>query len=480
MANRSTFYLNGERCEVENHGLTEMLSQFLREKRGMTGTKVVCAEGDCGACTVLMLRPQMKGRDAEIFLPINSCLMPVANLHGTHILSIEALSLNSSLHPAQKAIVETHGTQCGYCTPGFVMALAGLCEEKIHRCEKEIDSTETKNAFTGNLCRCTGYQSLVEAGAAVNFKELKSLKEKFHSKEIETELADLATQGLKIENPSFTYFAPSSLKEALEYLREHDDVKLIANGTDLGVVYNKRMMQLPHLLSLHLLSDCYEISEDKEIVTVGARVSLNSFRHFLKEKVPEYARYLDLFASPQIKNNATLIGNIANASPIGDNAPVLLALEATVIASSVSGDREIPLSEFFLGYRKTALQKNELISAIKFPLPKKEKLKFLKTSIRKDLDISTVNMAFKCEHDGKKLKRVLIAAGGIAATPIRLKKTEDFLSGSTIDSKSLVQALSLAQAEFQPLSDVRGTEAYRRMVVKNYMRRFFQEILEGG
>lgn len=480
MKTKLAFYLNGQFCEVEANKAGLMLSDFLRYEKCLTGTKVVCAEGDCGACTVLRYSPKMCGLDSQNFLPINSCIVPVANLHGQHLITVEALEYKDRLHEVQTAIIDCHGTQCGFCTPGFVMALAGLCEEKIERGEKSINIQETKNALTGNLCRCTGYESIIESGPKVDFKTIESLKKRYHSDDIEKHLEQLGSEALMIEGQDYRFYAPTTYEDACKFVNENPDTKLVANATDLGVVHNKRRIKLTNLLSLHLINEAYFVGEDGDEVTIGSRVTLTEFRHYLKNKLPEYANYLDLFAAPGIKNNATLIGNVATASPIGDNAPVLLALDANITMMSVSGERTIPLSKFFHDYRKTDLKQNELITNISFKIPKNRSVRFYKNSIRKDLDISTVNMAFNLLVKDGKVEECLIGAGGIAAIPLRLSDTESFLVGKTLDQTIIEQAAEKAQSEFTPIDDVRSTATYRRIIVSNYIKRILTEVMRGS
>lgn len=475
MKNNICFYLNGQLVTVPQQQSAMMLSDFLRYELCLTGTKVVCAEGDCGACTLLKFNPLLQGQDSQNFLPVNSCIMPLMSVHGSHLITVEALEKKDQLHQAQEALVKCHGTQCGFCTPGFVMALAGLCDEKIQKKDFNISLDETKNCLTGNLCRCTGYESIIKAGNQIDLKKEESLKNRYHTKEVESKLDKINSEELKIEAEEFSFYAPLTYKDALNFLNNHQNVKIIANATDLGVIHNKRKIRLTHLLSLHLIKEAYEIKETNDSFEIGSRVTLTELRHFLKGKVQEYADYLDIFASPQIKNNATLVGNIANASPIGDNAPVLLALDAHVLLDSYVGKRIVKLDQFFLDYRKTDMKKNELITKIIFKKPQYSHFKCYKNSLRKDLDISTVNMAIHADIKDKTIENIIIGAGGIAATPIRLKRTEAFLKGKLLDDKVIESACKISQTDFTPLSDVRASASYRRLLVHNYLQRFLKD-----
>lgn len=476
MRNKIIFYLNGVRKEVGPKEASMMFAEYLRYDQGLTGTKIVCAEGDCGACSVLRFFPHVEGTDALNYQPINSCITLVAQLDGSSLVTVDALKQGDKLHEAQKCMVECHGSQCGFCTPGFVIALTGLVEEKIIKSEKSINAVEAKNCMTGNLCRCTGYQPIINAALNIDLDQCESLKKRFYSEQQEVELTKIFSQSAFIQSDDFIFFAPKTLKEATDFLKLHPDARILGSGTDLGVVHNKRKISLTKLLSLHQISELYKIELINGEIKLGARVTHTEFRHFIKDTVSEFADYLDIFASPQIKNIATVVGNVANASPIGDTPPALLALKANVSILGPAGERTIPLENFFLAYRKTDLQHGELISHISFKVPERNSaIRFFKYSNRKDLDISGVNFAIKLDWDDdskKKIKDITIAAGGVAPTPIRFKKTEDFLKRN-LDIDGAVKEL---HTEFTPLSDLRATSAYRHILIENYFRKFFSEI----
>ncbi len=476
MRKEIVFYLNGIRKAVGPKEASMMLAEYLRYDQNLTGTKIVCAEGDCGACSVLRYFPHTDGRDANNYLPVNSCITLVAQLDGSSLVTVDALKNEDRLHETQRAMMECHGSQCGFCTPGFVVALTGLVEEKICRKEKTINEQEAKNALTGNLCRCTGYQPIINAALDIDLAQCESIKKRFYSEKQEVDLIKVYSESVMLEGPEFSFFAPKTIKEAIDYLKLYPDARILASATDLGVVHNKRKTSLTKLLSLHLMSNLYKIEEHKGEVKLGARVTHTEFRHFIKGKIPEFSSYLDIFASPQIKNIGTIVGNVANASPIGDTPPALLALDAAVVINGVNGEREVPLSNFFLAYRKTSLNHQEIITHIKFRIPEKERsLRFYKYSNRKDLDISAVNFAINVKwktDERKEISDIIIAAGGIAATPLRLKKTEDYLK-KKLDIEGAVKEL---HSEFRPLSDLRASSAYRHVLIENYFRKFFSEV----
>lgn len=458
-----------------------MLADYLRQHLGLTGTKVVCAEGDCGACTVLRSDAVLRGSRRPNYLPVNSCIMTMAQLDGSSLVTIDALAREGELTPVQSSMMNYHGSQCGFCTPGFVMALTGLVEKKLTANERTISDKEAKNWTTGNLCRCTGYQPIVEAATRVELAKCEKVSERFETRTQARTLALSVQEPLLVETDAFTFFAPTTLKDAIKYLRKHPETKVLAAATDLGVVHNKWKKRLQNVMSLHLIRELYELKSMKGgRIRVGARVTLSELREALRDKVPEFARFLDVFASPQIKNVATLVGNVANASPIGDTPPFLLVSEAIVEVYGPRGKREIPIEEFFVGYRTIALKSGEIITAISFALPSAaESLSVRKVSERKDLDISSVNAAFKVRWSDLKRSKVesaKIAYGGIAATPVRLKKTEALLRGKSLDAELVATTLRSLQDEIDPIGDVRGSAAFRRVLAENLLRGFLSEV----
>lgn len=485
MRNRVSFFLNGKRVDAGAEQAKLMLSDYLRYEKNLTGTKVVCAEGDCGACSVLKLDSNQQ------FVPVNACIIPVAQLDGSSVVTVDALAIDSEtphpkLSPVQSAMVNCHGSQCGFCTPGFVVALTGAIEKKkcqSKKTESRLTLQEAKNALTGNLCRCTGYQPILDAAVSVDANQYTLIKSRFYSKAQDAELNKIRSKSALIEGEQFSIFAPKTLNEAVRYLSRHADARLIGGSTDLGVLSNKGKLKFETLLSLHLVKELEVIKKIKSgRIQVGARVTLTDLRNHLKKTIPEFSSFLDLFASPQIKNIATLIGNVGNASPIADTPPFLLVSSAVVNLVSAKGKRKVPLEQFYLGYRKTALKRGELIASIEFDLPKKSSsLALYKTSQRKDLDISIVNAAFlatwkKSKADQPKtLDTIRIAMGGIAATPLRLNKTETVLKGAVLTDDVLKKAVQTLHSEMTPLSDLRGSSSYRRIVVENLFMKFMRE-----
>ena len=527
MRTEVVFFLNGQRHAVDSSGAALVLSDYLRLVCGLPGTKVVCAEGDCGACTVVCARFAPAGssrhhRDPKTqaeaqatsnakkqgrveFRAINSCIVLIAQLDGCSVVTIEGLNTPSLNTPSpktpdpqpdpsrteiQEKLFCSHAAQCGYCTPGIAMALAGAVEKLTPQSQK-LSEQDAKNALTGNLCRCTGYAPIISAAQAIDIHQAltPSLHERYGTEKIAAALRRVCSQPCWLKptvEADFEFYAPLTLKAACAYLKKNPSAQIIAAGTDLGVLRNKRKQVLKKLMSLHLIKNSTrtELKRKKELL-VGCNATIDDFRSSLKQALPEFAAYLDLFASPQIRNVATVIGNLANASPIGDLAPPLLVLNAKLEIATDKKPRLLDLSDFFLGYRKTALKKGQLISGLKFEIPGQGQIfKLYKVSQRKDLDISTINAAFCVqlakERSGLMIGEARIAYGGVAAIPLRLYKLERWLSGRQILPQSLQptidSAIELLQSEITPISDLRASAAYRRVVAENLLRRYLHHL----
>ncbi len=511
---RSTilFSLNGRAVELGADRAGMMLAEYLREQQRLVGTKVVCDEGDCGACTVLKAAPYHASRSKRVprFLPVNSCIISVAQLDGSSIVTVEALRSGApptdapvgagstdALTPVQRAMVHCHASQCGFCTPGFVMALTGLVEKKLRTAPgypRVISAKDAKNATTGNLCRCTGYQPIIDAAVAIPLDQCQSVEQSLESAPVRRRLALAIQQPVLLDGPDFRFFAPTKLAQLGAFLEKHPSARILAGATDLGVVHNKRKQRLIAAVSLHLIPELHVLDERVHKGTrrlrVGARVTLSEVRDAVKQSVPELASFLDLFASPQIKNQGTLVGNLANASPIGDTSPFLLIAGTTVeVYSPIRAPRQaarrsIPIEQFFLGYRVTALAAGEVITAVEFDLPSaRDVVRLQKVSQRTDLDISTVCAAIRATPSragrarlGRTVTGVRIAFGGVAATPLRFPKTEHALEGRLIAHALDPELLEIFQSEMTPMGDLRGSSAFRRVAAENLLRKYFREL----
>lgn len=484
MRDYALIYLNGRRREIKGSDALLMVADWLRKEEGLTGTKIVCAEGDCGACTVLRSYPSPQEKSPH-FHAMNSCISTVAQLDGSYLVTVEGVQRDEELSPVQKAMRECHGSQCGYCTPGFVMALTAAFEK-----HEKLSPKQASNYLTGNLCRCTGYQPIIDAAVTARADKDFSIQARYIDPKATDDLLSHQKQSVEIKTDETLFFAPASLEEALQFVNEHPGVKVLGAATDWGVQVNKGKPRAQFLLSLHLISELYEIKQDSTRIQLGARVTLSRMRKAVVQTNPEFSKFLDLFASPQIKNVATLVGNVANASPIGDTLPFLLVSEGKVHLAGFESiekrvmRREVPLSEFYLGYKKLALKSNEIITHVSFLIQKPdETVKLYKVSSRKDLDISTVSAAFhlKIKKNNKQsiAEEIRIALGGVAATPVRVSEIENELKGLEISPDFFEKGAQSLANHIKPLSDLRGSQAYRKILVKNLFKRFGEDFVHG-
>jgi xanthine dehydrogenase small subunit len=475
------FLLNGRPQTLSGEWVFRPISDWLRYHKGLTGTKVVCSEGDCGACTILMGRLNRETGETR-FLPVNGCIQYGYQMDGTHLITIEGLSPDvHHLTPFQEGMVSHHGAQCGYCTPGFIMAMTGYLDQQAFSCasQKEacLTACQVKEALTGNLCRCTGYEPILNASMETALLSFQPLAQQFDTPEHRAFQKSVSKENTLIAYQERTAFIPNNLADALSFLVEHPESKIVSGGTDTSVVCNKRGLALQTILSLGRVAGLDTLKIEAEQMVIGARVLLSDLETALKGRLPQFADILEVYGSPQIKNAGTVSGNIANGSPIGDSLPFLLAMGAEVEVASFEGTRRIPFDELYTGYRTLSLKQAELITAVHCPLPKENQRLFLyKVSKRKHLDISTVASAFLLDVDQEnKITSARIAYGGVAATVIRLKKVEAFLQGKPWALETFEQAGELAMSLVKPLSDVRGSSRFRYLLVKNLLLKAFYE-----
>ena len=466
------FFVNGQECQVRGAEAFQPLSSYLRNKLGLTGTKVVCEEGDCGACTVLAGRL----KDGTIvYKPINSCIHYVFQADLSHIITIEGLKNQGKLNAVQESMVAHHGAQCGFCTPGIIVTLYQYLSEN-----KEPDCQGIKNCLTGNLCRCTGYEPIIKAGLQVKAETLLPLTEIYPQQNLIDIFGRTGKQSAAIASAGKSVFIPASFEEASTYKAEHPGSVIIAGGTDICVNMNKRAYEPESMISLANLSELADISVSDGMLTVGAAVTMSELENYFSKKVPEFHLILRLFGSPQIRNAATLAGNIANASPIGDTPPFLLVMDAVLELKGSKGTRQIRINDFYKGYKQFDLAKDEFIKSIAIPLPRAgEIIKLYKVSRRKHLDIATNSAAFRLSLQQDTIKTIAIAYGGVAPVILRLPKTEAFLTGKALTLKTMQAAGEIAVSEISPIDDVRGSKAFRRQLAKNLMLKLYYDIQEG-
>jgi xanthine dehydrogenase small subunit len=458
------FVLNGRAVTADGPAHVSAL-QWLRAQ-GLCGSKEGCAEGECGACAVAVLKSE-PGEAGSHFEPVNSCLLPLSALEGRELLTVEGIAeSDGNLHPVQSAMVAAGGSQCGYCTPGFVVSL--FCEYyRPGRTEFDPES------ISGNLCRCTGYRPIADVARGLPTPDQADPR----LVQLRTRTAPLGAA--KGGTPAELFLRPAGLDEAFALLLTHPRAQLIAGGTDLMVYANQRYQRFPVLISVEALSELRELTLAENELVLGAAVPLAELeralaRAQLDAKLLE--QLLPLFSSRLIRNRATLGGNLATASPIGDAAPALLALGAELELVSQRGTRRLPLAEFFLDYRRTALEAGELIRAVRIPRPMPTFQRFYKVSKRVLDDISTVAAGFSLTLDaGGKVTRFAVGLGGIAATPLAAPVLERLALGRVWDEATLGLLLAEAARLGTPQTDLRGSAAYRRAMLGKLFEKFFYE-----
>ncbi|TDR20663.1 xanthine dehydrogenase small subunit [Marinicella litoralis] len=476
-------YINGERHEIRGEQAFMTLSDYLRHEKQLTGTKVVCAEGDCGACTVLMAAVKPGSTTTEIqYQSINACIQFMHGLDCCHVITIEGLPEQSpdkqgnQLHPVQQAMVQAQATQCGFCTPGFVMAAAGMMEVK-----NKIKKQHARNFLTGNLCRCTGYQSIINAMLDIKHENHSSIKDCYHNPQLHQDLLTHSQTAVRIQHQNNSFDAPLDSISAAQALTSTEH-KIFAASTDLGVQFNKGHWQKQRVVSLNLIEELHHCELKDDCARIGARVTLSQLEKALCDVHPEWVAFMHIFASPQIKNNGTLIGNIANGSPIGDNLPFLLAMDARLNIQGPTTGRTVNLNDFYQAYRQMDLAADELITHVEIPNKADDCfLKLYKVSQRRDLDISCVSSALMMRFDQhNQLQAVAIALGGVAATAVRLKTAEQSLlgqhMGDLLQPEHIKATAEMIANQVTPMSDVRGSEAYRKLLVANLYKKFMAEL----
>jgi xanthine dehydrogenase small subunit len=481
MRSEVVFFLNGEEHRVRGEDAFRNLSEYLRYRCGLTGTKVVCAEGDCGACTVIAAR-YSRGR-LGAYRTLNSCIAPVFSMDQCHLITVEGLSRDArELHPVSRAMVEAHGAQCGYCTPGFVCSLAAAVDHVKASPGAVWNGKRIRNCLTGNLCRCTGYEPILKAGEKIPLAETPRLETLFDPEAMQRVFDALPDDSVEVEFERRIARLSKDLPDAVEFLARNPGARVISGSTDMGVVANKRNLRPDRLLALPAVSELAWIEDQGDSFRIGARASLTDVESALKGDFPEFSRMLHVFASPQIKNSGTLVGNLVNASPIADTIPFLRVAEARVELRSQAGVRELGLDDFIRpGYKQLDLAAGELVTAVLIPKTR-ARFKLYKVANRKDLDISTVALAIRYRVEEGCLADFALAAGGVGPSVLRLPAIEARLSGLCLsDPSARGQVLSAAdaiRAEIRPLSDVRGSAEYRHQLCRNLLLRFFDEVAD--
>lgn len=463
------FLLNNDVVLVNDVEPTKSVLSYLREDQLLTGTKEGCAEGDCGACTVVIAELE----DSDLSLKtVNACIQFVPTLNGKAVFTVEFLRRQNKgkLHPVQQAMVDKHGSQCGFCTPGFIMSLWCLYNEH-QTADTAPVRNEVRSALTGNLCRCTGYKPILQA-ADVMF-EAPSVK--FDNDGLRDKLLALNT-GSHYTHEDGQLHSPQTISELLQLRADLPEATLLAGGTDVGLWVNKQFRTLDTIIYLGDIAELKTVSKDDQYLNIAAGVTLSNTYKALAELYPEMNQMWERFASRPIRNIGTLGGNIANGSPIGDSMPALIAIAARVVLSSVRGQREMLLEDLYLDYMKKDMAADEVVTLIKIPLPiAEQQFRCYKLSKRYDSDISAVFTGMAITLDDDTITSVRLAFGGMAATPKRATLCEQFLQGKQWNESTAKQAMERLEQDFTPLTDMRASDTNRMQSAMNLLYRFYLE-----
>ena len=457
------FYLNGQPQKLDQTDPNLSILDWLRTKMRLSGTKEGCASGDCGACTVLL--GSLDQHDQWHYVAMNSCIGLIGALHGKHLITVDALQREPA-HPVQTAMVECNGSQCGFCTPGIVMSLVGL-HQQVASAGQHANAHQLMEALAGNLCRCTGYRPIVEAGARSIVDSVQQWDgSALFSPQPSSEFKQARAQAAVLQDEAGNRFtAPLSLAALL-----------VAGSTDLALEITQQLKTLPQLISVEQVAELRELEQDDENLTIGSALTYAQFGPILDQYWPAFTPMLERLGSLQIRNRATLGGNIGNASPIGDMPPPLIALGAEIQLDSQQGTRWLALQDYFLDYKKTVLQPGEFIRAVRIAKPAaNERLFIYKISKRLDDDISAVLAAFWLRFNGDNIEDCRLAYGGMAGIPKRALAAETALRGQAFDESAVAAAAAALTQDFKPMSDVRASAAYRLEVAGNLLRRALYE-----
>lgn len=465
------FLLNGEEKTLTNVNATQTLLDYLRIEQRLTGTKEGCAEGDCGACTVLVGRLH---NGVLCYETVNACIRFLASLNGCHIVTIEHLSgPEGRLHPVQNAMVEHHGSQCGFCTPGFVMSLYALWMETPEPTEHQVET-----AIQGNLCRCTGYEPIVKAALAVNQYGTPANDHLTRERADVTQRLAAIAQTSRIETGADDDRAilPVDCADLAQVLTDHPNATIVAGSTDVGLWVTKFMRPISPVVFIAHLEELKRIELTDQALTIGAGVTYSESRAAIREAFAHLGEYWDRIAGWQVRNMGTIGGNIANGSPIGDTPPVLISLGAEVTLTSASGTRSLPLEAFFIDYGKQDRIAGDFVSSIRIPRAAQGQIDAAyKISKRRDEDISSVAVGISVTLADGKITGARIAFGGMAATPKRATAAEAALVGQDWSAAAFDAAAKALPQDFAPLTDWRASAEYRQRVAGNLLRRFHLE-----
>ncbi len=464
------FLLNGAEVRLSDVGPDETLLDFLRLRRSLRGTKEGCAEGDCGACTVLVGRLSGEG---IVYEGVTACIRFLASVDCCHVVTVEHLKgVDGGLHPVQQALVDFHGSQCGFCTPGFVMSLYALWMRNANASEQAIEK-----ALQGNLCRCTGYEPIVKAAKAISGDPALDIL----AAERESVVAALRAMkdGSRVEigGAGGRLVIPASVDDLAEVLDAEPKATIISGATDVGLWVTKFMRDISPAVFIGGLEELRSILEQDGAVTIGANVSYTDAHDALSDRIPALGALIDRIGGDQVRNMGTIGGNIANGSPIGDTPPPLIALGATLTLRKGAKRRTLALEDFFVDYGKQDRQPGEFVESVTVPLPQAgSHFAAYKVTKRRDEDITAALGAFFLTLDGDgRVASVRVAYGGMAATPKRAKAVEAALVGKPWTAETVEAAMQAYPTDFSPISDMRASAEYRMLAAQNLLKRFWLE-----
>ena len=461
------FLLNNKIHKIKNPDPNKTILNFIRDDLKKTGTKEGCAEGGCGACTIV-LGELDKGKIN--YKSINACISFLPILNGKQLILVEDLAYSNRPHIVQEAMVKFHGSQCGFCTPGFTMSLFSM-----YKNYKSINNELVEEVLSGNLCRCTGYRPIIEAAKSLNNKKDYDQFRRNQNKTISL-LRKIKDVDIEINYRGRKYFAPKTIPNLKRLLKKYPNAKILSGGTDLSLEVTKFRKEIKTIISLNSINKLNFIKKGKNLLEIGATTSLFKFQNLIKKYFMDFYDVLKRYGSLQIRNVGTIAGNIATASPIGDMLPLLLSLDAKIVIYGANKKKIYSLNQFFISYRKTKLKKGEFIYSIKIPLNRENVFKAYKISKRFDDDISSVCGSFNFLIKNNRITKVAIAYGGMSEIPKRALTIEKNLINSEFSENTFSRAVDLMNKDFSPLDDMRASKNYRLTVAKNLLLKAFYEI----
>jgi xanthine dehydrogenase small subunit len=466
--------INGRRHRVTGDDALLSLSDFLRHRLGLVGTKIVCSEGDCGACSVIIAR---SGEAAGRYVPVDACITWMFQLDRASIITIEGLRRGDELHAMQRAMIEGHGSQCGFCTPGFVMAMAALAADAAAAGREAMSDGELRRGLTGNLCRCTGYSQIIEAGRSVDLSGIEPLMRRNPPAELGA-LDEHASAGVRIiGDGGREVCVPASLHEAVEYLAASPEAKIVCGATDVGVQINKGAITPGKVLYIGGLAELKRVVSAQGRLTIGAAATWYDVAAAVKDLLPPLAQIIERFGAPQVRHAATIGGNIINASPIADSLPLLYVTDARLRLVNAGGQRWVRMADFVCGYRKLDLRAGELLADVELTLPANgQVLRLYKVSKRRDLDISTFTAAMLFTLAGDRVEEARIAYGGVGPVVLRLPRAEAHLRGKVLTEALMTEAGAIARGEVAPITDVRASSDYRSELANTILLKAYHDI----